>query len=130
MMFRSFFILGIFTGIISSIVSVTFAYVFNNQLFDFSITLPYWKIVACDFSLALIASGFYFGIFMFFKVYYNIIFNFLFGICSIASVMIPITAKLPNVESPEFYPTFAIPLHLFFCVIFLASSSILIKNEK
>ena len=129
-MFRPFLFLGISTGIISALVSVTFAYIFNQQLLDFSVALPYWKIIAVDFSLSLFSVGIYFGIFKLAKNYSKIIFHALFALCSIASVLIPITAKLPDVEFPEFYPTFAIPLHLFVSVIFLALSSILIKDEK
>jgi hypothetical protein len=53
----------------------------------------------------------------------------MFVIAAVSSVMIPITAKIENVEFPEFYPIFAIPLHLVFSVVFLAISPLIIKNK-
>lgn len=129
-MFKPYLILGITAGALASIVSCTFAYLFNQNLLDFSQVMPYWKIISVDFSLSLLAVGIYFGLGKLSKRYNKTIFNSLFALCSIASVLVPITAKFPDLEFPEFYPTFAIPLHLFFSVIFLALSSILIKDEK
>ncbi len=129
-MFKPFLILGLTAGVISSIVSCIFAYLFNQNLLDFSQVLPYWKISSVDISLSLIVVGVFYGLSMVSKTYYKPIFNSLFAICSIASVLIPITAKFKDLEFPEFYPTFAIPLHVIFSVIFLALSSILIKDEK
>jgi hypothetical protein len=129
-MFRPFLVLGVSVGVVSAFVSSVFAFFFNQNLLDFSEVLPYWKIISMDFSLALIAVGFFYGLSLVSKTYYKPIFNSLFATCSIASVLIPITAKFPDLEFPEFYPTFAIPLHLIFSVIFLASSSILINDEK
>jgi hypothetical protein len=129
-MFRPFLVLGVSVGVVSAFVSSVFAFFFNQNLLDFSEVLPYWKIISMDFSLALIAVGVFYGLSLVSKTYYKPIFNALFAICSIVSVLIPITAKFPDLEFPEFYPTFAIPLHLIFSVIFLASSSILINDEK
>jgi hypothetical protein len=129
-MFRSFLVLGVSVGVVSAFVSSVFAYFFNQNLLDFSEVLPYWKIIAVDFSLSLISVGIYFGLSLISKKYFKLIFNSLFALCSISSVLVPITAKCTDLEFPEFYPTFAIPLHLFFSVIFLALSSILINDEK
>jgi hypothetical protein len=127
---KPFLVLGISAGVLSAIVSAFFAYIFNQNFFDFSSVLPYWKIISMDISLALIAVGVFYGLYLISKKYFKTIFNSLFALCSITSVLVPITAKFPNLEFPEFYPTFSIPLHLFFSVIFLAVSSILIKDEK
>jgi hypothetical protein len=129
-MFKQYLTLGVSAGLISAIVSCLFAYLFNHNLLDFSNVLPYWKIIAIDVSFSLIAIGIYYGLSMLSKRFFKVIFNVLFAFSSIASVLLPITAQLPNFEFPEFYPTFAIPLHLIFSVIFLALSSILIKDEK
>ena len=130
MMFRQFLILGILAGALSALVSGIFAYMFNQNLLDFSEEVPYWKIIAVDFSLALVSVGLFYGLSLISKKHFKVIFNPLFALCSIASVLVPITAKFPNLEFPEFYPTFAIPLHLIFSVVFLALSSILINDEK
>ncbi|MFM7682218.1 MAG: hypothetical protein ACKO7P_05680 [Bacteroidota bacterium] len=129
-MSKTFLVLGVSAGAISAFVSFLFAYFFNQNLFDFSNVLPYWKIVSVDFTLALISAGVYYGITFISKSHSKIIFNPLFALCSIVSVLMPITAKLEGIEFPEFYPTFALPLHLFFSVIFLAFSSIFIRHEK
>jgi len=129
-MFRPFLVLGVSVGVVSAFVSSVFAYFFNQNLLDFSEVLPYWKIISMDFSLALIAVGIFYGLHFISKKYFKLIFNSLFALCSISSVLVPITAKFPDLEFPEFYPTYAIPLHLIFSVIFLALSSILIKDEK
>jgi hypothetical protein len=129
-MFKPYFILGLLAGVISAAVSVVFAYTFNQKLLDFAQVLPYWKIIAVDFSLSLIAVGVYFGLSLIVKKIHKVVFYSLFSVASIASVLLPITANFPNLEFPEFYPTFAIPLHLIFSVIFLSLSSIIIKNEN
>jgi hypothetical protein len=129
-MFRPFLVLGVSAGVVSAFVSSVFAYFFNQNLLDFSEVLPYWKIISTDFSLALIAVGVFYGLHFISKKYFKAIFYSLFALCSIYSVLVPITAKFPDLEFPEFYPTYAIPLHLIFSVIFLALSSILIKDEK
>ncbi len=129
-MLKPFLVLGVSAGLASATVGCIFAYIFNQSLLDFSSVLPYWKIISLNFSLALIAAGLFCGINLISKKYFKTIFNLLFAFCSIVSVLFPITAKIQKVESPEFYPTFVIPIHLFFSVIFLALSSILIKDEK
>lgn len=129
-MLRPYLILGITAGVLSAMVSCIFAYLFNQKLLDFSEVLPYWKIIAVDFSLALAAVGIYFGLRFISAKHHLVIFNILFSIGAIASIMVPISAKLPDLEFPEFYPTFAIPLHLIFSVLFLALSSIIFNNEK
>ncbi|MBM3186334.1 MAG: hypothetical protein FJZ67_08530 [Bacteroidetes bacterium] len=129
-MSKTFLVLGVSAGVISTFVSFLFAYFFNQNLFNFSNVLPYWKIVSVDFTLALTSAGVYYGITFISKIYSKIIFNSLFALCSIVSVLMPITAKLEGIEFPEFYPTFALPLYMFFSVIFLALSSIFIKDEK
>jgi hypothetical protein len=129
-MFRPFLVLGVSVGVVSAFVSSVFAYFFNQNLLDFSEVLPYWKIISVNFSLALMAAGVFYGLNLVSRKYCRTIFNCLFALCSILSVIFPITAKFEDLEFPEFYPTFAIPLHLFFSVIFLSFSSILIKDEK
>lgn len=129
-MFKPYFILGLLAGVISAAVSVVFAYTFNQKLLDFAQVLPYWKIIAVDFSLSLIAVGVYFGLSLIAKKIHKVVFYSLFSVASITSVLLPITANFPDLEFPEFYPTFAIPLHLIFSVIFLSLSSIIIKNEN
>jgi hypothetical protein len=128
--FKYYFFLGFLTGLLSSLISLGYSYFFNIKLLDFSEILPYWKIIALDFALALVLSGNYFAFSLVVKRYYVLIFNVFFALLSILSVLIPITAQLPNIEFPEFYPTFAIPLHLIFSVIFLSLSSIIIKDEN
>jgi hypothetical protein len=126
---RPFFILAIVSGILSSLVSFLFAYFFNNNLLDFSEVIPYWKIVSIDFSLSFCSVGIFYLAYIISRKYYRIFFYVLFTLCSICSVLIPITAKIPNFEFPEFYPTFMLPLHLIFCVIFVSLSTLIIKHE-
>jgi hypothetical protein len=129
-MSRPFLVLAVLSGILSSIVSFVFAYLFNNNLLDFSEVIPYWKIVSIDFSLSFISVGIFYLAYLISKKHYRLFFYVFFSISSICSVLIPITAKIPNLEFPEFYPTFVIPLHLFFCVIYVSLSALIIKNEK
>ena len=129
-MFKSFFLLGILTGVFSSLVGGIYTYFFYKDLFDFSSVLPIWKIVAVYFSLGLIASGLYFMLVFFSSKYGQLLFNIKFVLIAVLSVLIPINIKVPNVEFPEIYPVFALPLHLFFSVIFLALSPLIIKKNQ
>ena len=129
MIFQRYFIAGLVVAIISSVIGGLYAYFFNAQLFDFSAVLPIWKISAVYLSISLIATGLYFLLLRFFSKFGLILFNSMFVIAAVSSVIIPITAKIKNVEFPEFYPIFAIPLHLVFSVVFLAISPLIIKNK-
>jgi hypothetical protein len=129
MIFQRYFIAGLVVAIVSSVIGGLYASFFNAQLFDFSSILPIWKISAVYFSISLIATGLYFLLLHFFSKFGLILFNSMFVIAAVSSVMIPITAKIENVEFTEFYPIFAIPLHLVFSVVFLAISPLIIKNK-
>ena len=128
-MFSFYFNLGIISGIVSSVVGGIYALVYYKYMFDFSVVLPIWRIVAAYFSLGLIAGGALFVFERFSPKFGSLIFNLSFALLSFASILLPILKFIDGVEFPELFPGFAIPLHFFFPVIFLSLSPFIIKKN-
>lgn len=128
-MFNSYFNLGIISGIVSSVIGGIYAFVYYKYMFDFSVVLPIWKIIATYFSLGLIAGGALFVFDRLFPKYGTLFFNLKFALLSFASILLPILKFIDGVEFPELFPGFAIPLHFFFPIIFLSLSPSIIKKN-
>jgi len=126
-MFKHYFILAIISAIISSIVGSLYATYYYKLLFDFSMVLPVWKIVAAYFSISLIAAGIRFLFDFLLAKWGELVFNILFGALTIASIIHPILMN-GDFEMAEMYPGFAIPLYFILTLIWLALAPAFIKK--
>jgi len=114
-MFKKSIFLGITSGILAGISCIVYAYMYKSSLeVDFSkVVKPQGMIGACVF-VSLLAAIVYFLFSKWMKKYGEIVFNFLFVILTFASLVIPFAISLPlDVQSPELFPGFAVPMHFF-----------------
>ncbi|MCF8410664.1 MAG: hypothetical protein K9G31_05145 [Crocinitomicaceae bacterium] len=126
-----YIILGFVVAVLSSATGI--AYSFNYyKLFDFSAVLPFTKIAWLFTSGSLLVAGLSFVFNKFMKAIGGLIFNVLLAFGTIGSVIIP-TVYPPTfpaeIEMPEFYPAFVIPLHFMVPMIWFALSSYFLKNK-
>lgn len=117
-MFQRFVIFGLIVSVISSVVGASYTYCSYHFLFDFSNTLPIWKIVITYVFLGLLFSGLYFVVNEFFTNFL-ILLNIVVVIISLLSIIWPIIVNIDE-EFPEMFPSFAIPLHFIFPLFWLA----------
>jgi hypothetical protein len=126
-MFKKYFVLALVVAVISSLISGFYAFNYYKYLFDFSIVLPIWKIVAAYFSIALIATGLRFLFDLIFPRFGELFFNIKLGFLTIISIMHPILMN-GDFEMAEMYPGFAIPIYFIFTIIWLVLAPTFIKK--
>lgn len=114
-MFKKSLLLGIASGLLAGIVAVIYARVyFNINEADFSKVAPNIRILASSLFGGVLAAIGYWLLDRWMKDKGEIIFNLLFTILSLASLLAPIAMRLPrNIDMPELFPGMAIPMHLF-----------------
>src|ERR1700753_1351738 len=114
-MFKKALLLGIVSGILAGIAGLIYARVYYtaNEA-DFSKVVNSVRIVSsCIFGGVLAAIG-YTLLIKALKGRGEIVFNLLFTVLSFASLLLPITYKLPlTIETPELFPGMVIPMHFF-----------------
>jgi hypothetical protein len=117
-MFQKYVLFGLLVAVTSSIIGVTYAKVSYYLLFDFSKTIPLWKIVVSNIFLGLFFSGIYYVIQESFAKLILVL-NMLVVLISFLSIALPIVVNIEE-EFPEMFPSFAIPLHFLFPMLWLA----------
>lgn len=105
-------------SLFSSIIGVAYSYISYYYLFDFSNTIPFWKIVSTYIFLGLLFSGIYYLVWEYF--YRSILFvNVVVVLVTLVSILLPIIVNIEE-DFPEMFPSFAIPLHFIFPLLWLA----------
>lgn len=128
-MFKHYFILAVISAIVASLVGGLYTSYYYKFLFDFSIVLPIWKLVAVYFSISLIVAGLRF-IFDFLIVKDGeIVFNIFLAALTIVSIIHPILTN-GDFEMAEMYPGFAIPLYFIFSIIWLVLAPTVLKKPS
>jgi len=113
-MLKKSLLLGIVSGLLAGIVAVIYARVyFSINEADFSKVASNVRIVAASLFGGVLASVGYWLLDRWMKDKGEIVFNFLFTAISFVTLVVPITARLKGVDTPEFFPGMAIPMHLF-----------------
>ncbi len=116
--------LGTLVAVLASIFGIVYVY-FYYQLFDFSKYLPLWKIPAIFTFISFLLVGFSIVISMLFKKKGNVITSVILTLFSILSIVLP-TLFPPKfsheIEVPEMFPAFVIPLHFFVPLFWLLLS--------
>jgi hypothetical protein len=114
-MYKRSLFLGLVSGVLSGLASVIYQRVYNAAVgADFSNIVTIAAImVASIFGCSLAAIG-YVWFSKWFKTKANQVFNLVFVVLCILTLVSPIAFKLPlTVQSPELFPGMAIPMHLF-----------------
>jgi hypothetical protein len=130
-MFKSYFLLGLVVSLISSLGAAVYVTKYYEEMANFSLILPLWKIIATYFTLGLSVSGLCFLSNRLAQKFGTIIFNIVLVFATLSSILFPIMKEdFPEtLEMTEFYPGFVIPLHFILPLFWLALSPLIKKNE-
>lgn len=112
MSFKNSLIHGIVAGAAAAGGAFMYASFYNNKLFDYSNDLKYTTIISAAFGVTVLASVLHNIGSRISPKWNDFIFNSLFSLITMASIMLPINAKIQN-EIPDYFPIYAIPLHFF-----------------
>lgn len=123
--------LGSLVAILSSFIGIVYVY-FYYQLFDFSAYLPIWKVPAILTFLSFLLVGLSIVMNKLFKRNGNFVTSLSMTLLSIFSIILP--SLFPprfsqEIEVPEMFPGFIIPLHFLVPLFWLLlSPQYLIKS--
>jgi hypothetical protein len=123
--------LGSLVAFLSSFIGIIYVYLYY-QLFDFSSYLPLWKVPAILTFLSFLLVGFSIVMNKLFKRNGNFVTSFLVTLFSVISISIPtlFPPRFPEeIEVPEMFPGFILPLHFLVPLFWLfLSPQYLIKS--
>lgn len=131
-MFKSYVQIGLLVAFFSSLFGVSYTKLYYEFLFDFSFNLQVLKIPFIFLALSLLIAG----ISWFFTHYITksgaFIFNVLLSSITLISILLPIFYT-PNfskeVEMPEMFISFVLPLHFIVPMFWLTFSSHFLKSK-
>jgi hypothetical protein len=130
-MFKRAFLLGVVSGILAGVASLIYAGIYRKHIgADFSQIATVVNIMAGSVGGGILAA---IGFWLADKVLKNrgeIVFNFVFVILSFMSLLAPIAVRLPlDVEAPELFPGYAIPMHFFPALAWFTLKPLFIPSE-
>jgi mannitol-specific phosphotransferase system IIBC component len=131
-MFKRLFGIGLLAGAIAALAAIVYQKVyFKANGADFSKIVSTGHVITGCLAGTLIASLGYFFLHKWLKGNTAILFNFIFGILSFATIIWPVSAKLPlDIDSPELFPGLAVPMHFFPLIAWLILSPLLQRLDK
>jgi ABC-type branched-subunit amino acid transport system permease subunit len=114
-MFKKALILGIISGLLAGLAGLIYAHLYYSiNEADFSKVASSVRIVAGSVAGGVLAAIGFTALVKWLKDKGEIVFNLLFTIVSFASLLTPISYKLPTtLETPELFPGMVIPMHFF-----------------
>jgi ABC-type branched-subunit amino acid transport system permease subunit len=114
-MFKKALILGIISGLLAGLAGLIYAHLYYSiNEADFGKVASSVRIVAGSVAGGVLAAIGFTALDKWLKDKGEIVFNLLFTILSFASLLTPISYKLPTtLETPELFPGMVIPMHFF-----------------
>ena len=130
-MFKRSFLLGIVSGLLAGIASLVYANVYRSSLgVEFTKVAAVASIVAASVLGGVLAAIGYWLADKFLKNKAEIVFNLVFVILTFASLLGPLGVRLPlDIEAPELFPGFAIPMHFFPALAWFTLKPLFIPSE-
>lgn len=128
-MFKRCLLLGIVAGLLAGLACIIYAQVYKGAMgTDFSqVVKPVGMVAACLFGTVLSGIGFYL-VDRWMKTKGEIVFNFILVTLSFASILGPFATSLPlDVEFPELFPGFAVPMHFYPALAWFTLKPLFIK---
>ena len=114
-MFKRIFFWGLAAGILSAVTSIIY-----KRIFEFAYEVQYEKIInipvliGANLIAGMVAAIGFWACLRLLRTRGEIVFNLLFSMVSFASVMYPISAKLPlDTQFLEMFPLLTVPMHFF-----------------
>lgn len=128
-MFGKSLALGIITAILSSIGAILYGNFYNVNLFDYSMVVgPIAIATTCTFVSVFAAVSFWLSN-LILKSWGEFVFNLLFCLGSMVSILLPINANIEH-EIPDFFPVFAIPMHFFPVLVWMSFKPLFFRNRS
>lgn len=114
-MFKRSFLLGLVSGVLAGVAALIYAQVYKSSLgTDFSTVTTTTSIMAASVFGGVLAAVGYWLLDKVLKSKGEIVFNFLLVILTFVSILGPMATRLPlDVEMPELFPGFTVPMHFF-----------------
>ena len=114
-MFKRSLLLGLAAGVLAGLASVIYQHVYNAAVgADFSNIVTIISIIVASTIGSLLAALGYVLFFKWFKTNADRVFNLVYVIVCIITIVSPFAFKLPlTVQSPELFPGMTVPMHLF-----------------
>jgi hypothetical protein len=130
-MFKRALFLGITSGVLAGIGGEVY-----NRIYHFATETDFSRIInpvsifsVCIGACVLASTG-YWAFDRLFRHRADIIFNLVFAIATYATIMSPLTMKLPlDIQNPELFPGLAIPMHFLPILAWLVLKPVFIKSQ-
>lgn len=131
-MFKPIFFHGLLAGVLSGIACIIYRRIHEFATYtDFSRIMSPVMLMAVNIGACMIAAIGFWLLTKQWQTKGEIVFNFLFSILSFASIMWPISAKLPlDVKYPELFPGLAVPMHFFPALAWYTLRPIFVTSQK
>ncbi|RFM31907.1 hypothetical protein [Chitinophaga silvisoli] len=129
-MLKKLLILAVVSGILAAVASLVYQKVYAESLGDgFKNIISLQKIFVACIGANIVAAIGYFLLSKVLKGHTEAVFNILFAVITIATIVYPIGYKLPlDVEMPELFPGLAIPMHFFPVLGWMTLKPLFAKN--
>ena len=129
-MLKKLLILAVVSGVLAAVASLVYQKVYADSLGDgFTNIITLQKIFAACLGANIVAAIGYFLLSKVLKSHTEAVFNLLFAVITIATIVYPIGFKLPlDVEMPELFPGLAIPMHFFPVLGWMTLKPLFAKN--
>lgn len=129
-MLKKLLILAVVSGILGAVACLVYQKVYAESLGDgFKNIVTLQKIFAACIGANIVAAIGYFLLSKVLKGHTEAVFNILFAVITIATIVFPIGYKLPlDVEMPELFPGLAIPMHFFPVLGWMTLKPLFAKN--
>ncbi|SFW76902.1 hypothetical protein [Chitinophaga sancti] len=129
-MLKKLLILAVVSGILAAVACLAYQKVYAESLDDgFTNIISRQKIFAACLGANIVAAIGYFLLSKVLKGYTEAIFNILFAVITIATIVYPIGYNLPlDIEMPQLFPGLAIPMHFFPVLGWMTLKPLFAKN--
>jgi hypothetical protein len=131
-MYKRSLSLGLVSGLLSGLASVIYQHIYNAAVgADFSNVVTIIAIIVASILGSLLAAIGYVLFSKWFKTKANRVFNLVFVILCILTIISPLAFKLPvTAQSPELFPGMTIPMHLFLPLAWLTLHPFFFKDGQ
>ena len=128
MLFKKSLFLGITTAAFASLGAVLYAKFYNDTINDYSKILSYSAIAATCTFIAIFVCVIFWAALRVLKAWGEFIFNLLFAVGSMASIMYPLTAQVQG-DDFGYFVVYTIPLHFFPVLAWFAFKPLFFRSK-
>jgi uncharacterized membrane protein len=130
-MLKALLNLGLFAGILAATESIIYSKIYSSALgVDFSMIVTIPDITIVSITVCLVAGMAYLFLYKWLQERTKFTFNTMFVLLSLATVVLPLSFKLPlAIDNPELFPGLIIPMHIFPVLAWFTLKPLLFNNS-